>query len=103
VDTWFVLAETSGYVQKIHAERIGNAARALGAGRERKEDAVDPSVGILMKKRLGDRVEAGEALCELRTSGKSDVERALELLHGAMETGSDPVVKPPLIHQVIGA
>jgi pyrimidine-nucleoside phosphorylase len=99
----FVRAETSGYVQKIHAERIGNAARALGAGRERKEDAVDPSVGILMKKRLGDRVEAGEALCELRISGKSDVQRALDLLNGAMETGSDPVVKPPLIHQVIGA
>ena len=99
----FVRAEQAGCVRKIHAERIGNAARALGAGRERKEDGVDPSVGILMKKRLGDRVEAGEALCELRISPASDVPRALELLDGAVETGDAPVAKPPLIHRVIGA
>jgi pyrimidine-nucleoside phosphorylase len=55
----FVRAKAGGYVRRMHAERIGNAARALGAGRERKEDDIDPSVGILMKVRLGDRVEAG--------------------------------------------
>jgi pyrimidine-nucleoside phosphorylase len=96
-------AETGGYVSRMHTERIGNAARALGAGRARKEDDIDPSVGILMKKRLGDRVEAGEALCELRISPKSDVERALQLLDGAFETSESPVDKPPLIHAVIGA
>ena len=98
-----IRAVVGGYVQKIHAERIGNAARALGAGRERKEDDIDPSVGILMKKRLGERVEAGEALCELRVSPMSDVERAMRLLDGAMEIGEAPIVKPPLIHAVIGA
>jgi len=102
-ETRFVLSEKSGYMRKIHAERIGNAARALGAGRARKEDEIDPSVGILMKKRLGDRVEAGEALCELRVSPKSDISRALALLNGAIETGESPVEKPPLIHAVIGA
>ncbi len=96
-------AEAGGYVRRMHTERIGNAARALGAGRERKEDAIDPSVGILMKTRLGDRIEKGQALYELRVSGKSDVERAMLLLEGAVETGETPIDKPPLVHAVIGA
>ncbi len=99
----FIRAEKSGYVRKMHTERIGNAARALGAGRERKEDDIDPAVGILMKVRLGDRVEVGQPLCEIRYSERSDMARARELLGGAVETGDEPVKKPPLIHAVIGA
>ena len=98
-----VTARRDGYIQKIHAERVGNAARALGAGRERKEDDIDPSVGLLMKARLGDRVEAGQPLVEVRHSDRSDLSRAMDLLDGAMEIGDAPVVKPPLIHAVIGA
>ncbi len=98
-----VTAGRAGYIQKIYAERIGNAARALGAGRERKEDDIDPSVGILMKARLGDRVEAGQPLMEVRFSDRSDMARATELLEGVMEIGDAPAVKPPLIHAVIGA
>ena len=98
-----VTARRDGYIQKIHAERVGNAARALGAGRERKEDDIDPSVGLLMKARLGDRVEAGQPLVEVRHSDRSDLSRAMDLLDGAMEIGDAPAVKPPLIHAVIGA
>ena len=98
-----VTARQAGYIQKIHAEWVGNAARALGAGRERKEDDIDPSVGLLMKARLGDRVEAGQPLVEVRHSDRSDLSRAMELLDGAMEIGDAPTVKPPLIHAVIGA
>ncbi len=96
-------AETGGFVRRMHAERIGNAARALGAGRERKEDGIDPSVGILMKVRLGDGVAVGQPLCEVRASEKSDVERAMALLAGAVEIGPEPAPRPPLIHAVIGA
>ena len=99
----FVRTEKGGYIRKMHTERIGNAARALGAGRERKEDDIDPAVGILMKVRLGDRVEAGQPLCEIRYSDRSDMARARELLGGAVETGNAPVQKPRLIHAVIGA
>ena len=98
-----VTTRQAGYIQKIHAERVGNAARALGAGRERKEDDIDPSVGLLMKARLGDKVEAGQTLVEVRHSDRSDLSRAMDLLDGAMEIGDAPVVKPPLIHAVIGA
>jgi pyrimidine-nucleoside phosphorylase len=98
-----IRADAAGFVRKIHTDRIGNAARALGAGRARKEDQIDPSVGILMKKRLDDRVLAGEALAELRASDRSDVARALALLRGAVEIGGEPAAKPPLIHAVIGA
>ena len=98
-----VTARRDGYIQKIHAERVGNAARALGAGRERKEDDIDPSVGLLMKARLGDKVEAGQPLVEIRYSDLSDLSRAMDLLEGAMEIGEAPAAKPPLIHAVIGA
>lgn len=98
-----ITAGRAGYIQKIYAERVGNAARALGAGRERKEDDIDPSVGILMKARLSDRVEAGQPLMEVRFSDRSDMARATDLLEGAMEIGDAPAVKPSLIHAVIGA
>jgi len=98
-----VRAKRNGYVRKMHTERIGNAARALGAGRERKEDDIDPAVGILMKVRLGDRVEDGQPLCEVRYSDRSDMARARELLDGAVEIGDAPIEKSPLIHAVIGA
>jgi pyrimidine-nucleoside phosphorylase len=96
-----VLAARGGYVTRMHTDRIGSAARALGAGRGRVEDAIEPAAGILMKKRLGDRAREGEALLELRITEGSDVARALALIDGAVEIGDAPVKRPPLIHAVI--
>ena len=53
----------SGYVAAIECEQIGTAGVLLGGGRAKKEDSVDPAVGIIIHKKLGDRVTASDALC----------------------------------------
>ncbi|OQA92111.1 MAG: Pyrimidine-nucleoside phosphorylase [Elusimicrobia bacterium ADurb.Bin231] len=64
-----VLSEQSGYVEKINALEVGMTSLVLGAGRMKKEDIVDPSVGIYLKKKVGDKVEKGEPLAVFHTDG----------------------------------
>src|SRR5256885_1431853 len=65
-----VRAERSGFLASLDAEEVGLAAVELGAGRARKEDRVDPAAGLLLRKRRGDQVRAGETLAQL--AGASD-------------------------------
>lgn len=58
----------SGYVQSFDTESIGIAAMLLGAGRRTKEDTIDFSAGITLKKKIGDKVEVGDTLCILHTN-----------------------------------
>jgi len=81
-----LLAEQSGWIHMLDAMKVGTAAGLLGAGRSRKEDPVDLSAGIHLIRRMGDRVEKGEPLCELFWSGESvDPGEALELLASAYQ------------------
>ena len=98
-----VLAEESGYIASMETSLIGYAAQALGAGRIRKEDDIDPAVGIVMKKRIGDYVEKGEAIMTLHVNPSSDEAGARALLKRAMAFSDVPVERPALIHRVIGA
>ncbi len=66
--SYTVRAEKSGYLTAIDAEAVGRAAMRLGAGREVKEDTVDPTAGVLLQGTIGDRVERGEAIATLLTS-----------------------------------
>lgn len=97
----FVRAEQSGYVQSIKTSAIGYAAQALGAGRTRADQAVDPAAGLIMKKRVGDRVERGEVWCELHVGEGGDVQAAQRLLSGALHVDKAPAAKRPLIYAVI--
>jgi pyrimidine-nucleoside phosphorylase len=80
--THAIRADREGVVQAIAAADIGRAALALGAGRARKEDAVDPGVGIELCARVGDRVQAGQDLALLIHNDRG-VDRAAELCRGA--------------------
>jgi pyrimidine-nucleoside phosphorylase len=75
--TYPVLAPASGHVAAIDTEALGLAAVALGAGRARVEDPVDPAVGLLVRKKLGDRVEAGEPLCVVHHGPRSEPRAAV--------------------------
>ncbi len=66
-----VPAPDSGYVADIEPFALGQAVVALGGGRRRAEDEVDPSVGILIRKRYGDRVERGDVLAEVLAADES--------------------------------
>lgn len=96
-----VSAEREGYVSEMRTALIGNAAKALGAGRDRKEDEIDPAVGIVMKKRIGDHVAAGETVYELHAGAKSDVAAALSMMDDAIRFSTEQVAPPPLVHKII--
>jgi pyrimidine-nucleoside phosphorylase/thymidine phosphorylase len=69
-----VHAPASGFVAAIDAEALGLAAVALGAGRARVEDAIDPAVGFVVEKKLGDPVERGEPLCTVHAGARGEAD-----------------------------
>ena len=96
-----ITAPESGFVAALKTADIGYAAQSLGAGRIRKSDRIDPAVGIVIKKRLGDPIEKDEAWCELHVNPGSDVSAAKELLDSALTISKGPVEPPKLIHAEI--
>ena len=98
-----VYPKRAGFISSMNAERIGTAAQILGAGRATKEESIDPAVGLVMKKRLGDFIRADEPLCVMYINDESKVDAALEMLHSAL-TYSD--AKPgyrPMVYDVVRA
>ena len=96
-----VPAPEGGYVAAMRTSDIGYAAQALGAGRVRKSDRIDPAVGLVMTKRLGDPIEKGEPWCVLHANPASDVKEATRLLEGALAVSREPSPVPKLVHAVI--
>ncbi|HSM92669.1 MAG TPA: thymidine phosphorylase [Anaeromyxobacteraceae bacterium] len=93
-----VPAPAGGVVEAIDAEGIGLAAMALGAGRARVEDRIDPAAGIVVHKRVGDRVERGEPLCTLHCGRSGEPpERAAARAVAAWRIGPGPAEAPPLL------
>jgi pyrimidine-nucleoside phosphorylase/thymidine phosphorylase len=94
-----VPAAEGGVVQALDAEALGLAAMALGAGRARVEDRIDPSVGLTVLKKVGDRVEAGEPLCTVHhgRAGAESPEQVAERVRRAYQIGPEKVPPEPLI------
>jgi thymidine phosphorylase len=90
-------ATRSGFVTALHAEAVGRAAVALGAGRARIEDAVDHGVAIEVVATAGDRVSAGDPILLVRHRGGRGLGEALPLLNGAIEIGDVPPAPQPLV------
>ena len=93
----------SGVVTAMMVEHLGTAAVLLGGGRETKEDTIDPAVGIMVHKKLGDKVAAGEALCTVHYNSRERLEKARPLILASytIEEGS-AVQMRPLVGRVIG-
>lgn len=91
-----------GFIEKIQADLVGISAALLGAGRQKKEDMINLSVGIILQKRVGDRVEKGEVLAFLHGSNEEKLAAAQEKMKEAYIFGKGRVEKRPLIHQIIG-
>jgi pyrimidine-nucleoside phosphorylase len=92
-----VLADADGYVSRLDALTVAHAATALGAGRERKGDAIDLSVGVVLQVRVGDSVARGQPLAVLHAGDQARLEQAWPILRGAVELSRQPVAAPPLI------
>jgi pyrimidine-nucleoside phosphorylase len=97
-----VPSRQTGYVTAIACEQVGTACVILGGGRERKEDSVDPAVGVVVHKKIGDQVSARESLCTIHCHSDRQAARARRLLEESYQIGeAPPVRKPSLIHRVI--
>src|SRR2546425_2064871 len=97
-----VLSFRSGCVMKIDCEAVGIACVVLGGGREKKEDSVDPSVGLALHKKVGDSVAAEEPLCTIHYNSEARAARAKTLIEASYQIGDTPPTKRLLIHRVIG-
>ena len=98
-----VPAPSGGVVQALDAEAVGLAAMALGAGRTRVEDAVDPAAGILLQRKVGDRVARGEPLAVLHCGDRGEPPEAVaERVARAWRIGDAPAAPGPLILGRIG-
>jgi pyrimidine-nucleoside phosphorylase len=96
-----VRAPRSGYLSVLDAELVGRASLALGAGRNKVDDVVDPAVGAVLKAHPGDRVSAGEPILELHYRRQSDLPAAMELLERAIEIADELPELLPLIVEVV--
>ncbi|HDY9430141.1 TPA: pyrimidine-nucleoside phosphorylase [Staphylococcus argenteus] len=92
-------AKNTGYVTELVSNDIGVASMMLGAGRLTKEDDIDLAVGIVLNKKIGDKVEAGESLLTIH-SNRQNVDDVIKKLDTSI-TIEDQVVSPTLIHKII--
>ncbi len=98
-----VTARRAGIVTAMRCQQVGVASMRLGGGREKEEDAVDPAVGIVLEKKVGDAVRAGEALCSVHYNVEARLSEAMELLERSFEIGEAAPAGLPLVRKVIGA
>jgi len=96
-------SERSGFVSSMACEQIGTACVILGGGREKQDDVIDPAVGIVFSKKVGDAVQAGEALCNVRYNAESRLREALDLLKASFVITENPPEQRPLILRTIGS
>ncbi len=97
-------APGGGVVERMNAEQVGMASLALGAGRETKEDVIDPAVGLVFRKKRGERVEAGEPIVDIHcseTTEADEIEECRERLGEAIEIGEGAVDDKPLIYETL--
>src|SRR5262249_4142737 len=100
--TMQVTSAKSGVIASVQCEQVGTACVILGGGREKKEDSVDPSVGIVLHKKVSDKVTAGEPLATIYYNAETKAARARRLLEESFQISDSAAPKRPLVHRVIG-
>jgi thymidine phosphorylase len=92
----------SGYITAIEAEDIGRASSRIGAGRDRKEDSIDPAVGVILEVKAGERVDAGSVLARIYYTKEELIEEAAEMIEDAFHISSQKPEERELILEVVG-
>src|SRR6267378_2005627 len=92
----------AGYVTAIDAEDIGLASGLMGASRDKKDDKIDPAVGVILEAKIGDKVEAGSVLCRLYYTREEGVDEAADMVEDAFRISSQKPDERELILEVVG-
>jgi len=90
-----------GYVSAIDAELIGQASAMIGAGRNTKEDSIDPAVGVILEVKVGQKIDAGSILCRIYYTSEEHLEDAAALVEDAFKISQQPVEERDLILEVV--
>jgi pyrimidine-nucleoside phosphorylase len=98
-----VEASQDGWLAAVDAEAVGRVAAALGAGRQRKDDDIDPAVAVELSVKLGDRVESGQPIARIMAHDEEAARSATEGVLAALRWSDQPAEPPPLVHAVVGA
>ena len=96
-------SRAAGHVRSINALDIGIASAMLGAGRAKKSDKIDPAVGIVLKKRVGEYVGANEPLALMYVNDDTSLEESSALALKAFEIGEKPTFVPPMVYETVTA
>ena len=97
-----IASPRAGFVSQIKAEDIGLASSMIGAGRDTKEAAIDPAVGVILEVKVGEKVEAGAVLCRLYYTKEEHLEEAAQLVEDAFRISTHPPEERELILEVVG-
>src|SRR5579872_433369 len=92
----------AGYISAIDAQYIGQASSMIGAGRDTKEDSIDPAVGVILEVKVGQKVDAGGVLCRLYYTREDNVDEAAQLVEDAFRISSNAPESRELILEVVG-
>ncbi len=92
-------ARETGYITFMDARAIGVSASLLGAGRTKKDDIIDPAVGIVMKKRIGDSIIEGQVIAEFHVNDKTKLDEAMKIFQSAISIGEN---KPDEVKLILG-
>lgn len=96
-----ITTSRGGYVSAIDAELIGQASCMIGAGRNTKEDAIDPAVGVILEVKVGHKIDPDSILCRLYYTSDEHVGEAAELVEDAFKISQQPVEERDLILEVV--
>ena len=97
-----VLSPRDGFVSAIQCEQVGIASMLLGGGREKKEDSIDPAVGLVLLKKVGERVARGEPLCTIHYNAEARLAAARQLIETSYSIADQPAQLPhSLVHGLI--
>ena len=96
-----VEAKSSGYITEMNTEEIGRISSYIGAGRITKEDKIDFEAGILMNKKLGDKIEIGEPIAYIHTNMEDKIEESMKRLEKAVTIGENSIEKGSIIIEIL--
>jgi thymidine phosphorylase len=97
-----IASPRAGYVSAIDAEYIGQASAMIGAGRDTKDDAIDPAVGVILEVKVGQKVDSGGVLCRLYYTREEHVDEAAQLVEDAFRISATVPESRELILEVVG-
>ena len=96
-----ITSEEEGYVENLEVEKIGYASMLLGAGRAKKEDIIDPTVGIKFYLDVGSQVKKGDLIAEIFYNDTKNLDETIKTLKESIKLSKEEIIKEDIIYKII--